>query len=399
VLSWSKHDSGEHRQALEDEDMRFAFNEEQEALRSAARDFLSDHCGPTQTRTVMETEAGFDPDVWRRIGGELGWASIIIPEAYGGVGLGYVELVGLMEEMGFTLLCAPFFSTVCLAANALLLGGTEEQKQEHLPGIAAGETIATLAHTEANGRWDASAIEVVAKREGGDFVLNGTKSFVIDGHTAHLLIVAARREGSGGTEGISLFVVPADTAGIERRFLPTMDQTRKQAEIVLRNVRVPGAAVMGNEGEGWPLLSRTLDRAAVALSAEQVGGAQRCLDMSVQYAKERIQFGKPIGSFQALKHKCADMMLRVESARSASYYAGWAAAVEDAELPVLASLAKSYCSDAYFFCAAESVQIHGGVGFTWEYDVHLHFKRAKSSETLLGDAAYHRELVAQRIGL
>lgn len=379
--------------------MRFAFNEDQEALRAAARDFLTDHCTPTHIRKVMDTDAGYDAEVWRRIGTELGWASIIIPEAYGGAGLTYVELVGLMEEMGFALLCAPFFSSVCLAGNALLLGGTEEQKQEHLPGIASGETIATLALTEAKGRWDASGIELVAKRTGSDFVLNGTKCFVIDGHTAHVLIVAARREGTGGHEGVSLFVVPADTAGIERRFSPTMDQTRKQAEITLRNVRVPASALLGNEGDGWSILSQTLDRAAVALSAEQVGGAQRCLDMSVQYSKERIQFGRPIGSFQAIKHKCADMMLRIESARSASYYAGWAAAENDAELPVLASLAKAYCSDAYFSCAAESVQIHGGVGFTWEYDVHLYFKRAKSSETLLGDAAYHRELVAQRIGL
>ncbi|HEX7407612.1 MAG TPA: acyl-CoA dehydrogenase family protein [Candidatus Binatia bacterium] len=379
--------------------MRFAFNEEQEALRAAARDFLADHCSPAQIRKVMETDAGYDPEVWGRIGAELGWTSIIIPEAYGGAGLTYVELVGLMEEMGAALLCAPFFSTVCLAGNALLLGGTEEQKQEHLPGIAAGETTATLAFTEPKGRWDAAGIELVARRDGSDFILNGTKTFVVDGHTAQLLIVAARRQASRGQDGVSLFVVPANTTGIERRLLPTMDQTRKQAEIVFRNVRVPASALMGNEGEGWGSLNTTLDRAAIALSAEQVGGAQRCLDMSVQYAKERIQFGRPIGSFQAIKHKCADMLLRVESARSASYYAGWAASVDDPELPALASLAKAYCSDAYFHCAAESVQIHGGVGFTWEYDVHLYFKRAKSSEVFLGDATYHRELVAQRIGL
>jgi alkylation response protein AidB-like acyl-CoA dehydrogenase len=379
--------------------MRFAFNEEQEGLRTAARSFLNDHSTPAQVRKIMETEAGYDPEVWRRIGGELGWTSVIIPEAYGGVGLGYVELIALMEEMGSALLCAPFFSTVCLAANALLTGGTGEQKQEHLPGIAAGETIATLACTEAAGRWDASGIALAASRAGGDFVLNGTKTFVVDGHTADLLIVAARRQGSQGQEGISLFVVPAGTPGIERRLLPTMDQTRKQAEIKFTNVRVPAAALMGNEGDGWSILSPTLDRAAIALSAEQVGGAQRCLDLSVQYAKERIQFSRPIGSFQAIKHKCADMLLRVESARSASYYAGWAAAENEPDLPALASLAKAYCSDAYFHCAAESVQIHGGVGFTWEYDVHLYFKRAKSSEILLGDAAYHRELVAQRIGL
>jgi alkylation response protein AidB-like acyl-CoA dehydrogenase len=379
--------------------MNFAFNEDQEALRSSARSFLEDKSTSEIVTKVMESEAGFDPDLWKSLGAELGWTAVSIPEAYGGLGLTYIELVALLELMGESLLCAPFFSTICLAGNALLVAGTEEQKQEHLPGIAAGETIATLAFSEANGRWDARGIEAVAKKDGGDFVLNGTKTFVIDGHTANLLIVAARREGSQDEDGVSLFVVPADTAGIERSLLPTMDQTRKQAEIKLGGVRVPASALMGEEGQGWGKLSKILDLAAIALSAEQVGGAQRCLDMSVQYAKERIQFGRPIGSFQAIKHKCADMMLKVESARSASYYAGWAASVDDAELPVLASLAKAYCSDAYFKCAAESVQIHGGVGFSWEYAVHLYFKRAKSSETFLGDAAYHRELVAQRIGL
>jgi len=379
--------------------MRFAFNEEQEALRAAARAFLRNHSSPARVREAMATERGYDPDVWRRIGAELGWPSVIIPEEYGGAGLSYVELVGLMEEMGVALLCAPFFSTVCLAANVLLLGGTEAQKQEHLPAVAAGETTATLAYTEPNGRWDAAAIATVASRRGGDFVLNGAKTFVPDGHTADLLVVAARREGSEGEEGVSLFVIPAAAAGVERRLLPTMDQTRKQAEIRLTGVRAPAAALIGEEGAGWGILERALDLAAVALSAEQVGGAQRCLDLSVEYAKERVQFGRPIGSFQAIKHKCADMLLRVESARSASYYAGWAASVSDGELPVLAALAKAYCSDAFFQCAAEGIQIHGGVGFTWEYDLHLYFKRAKSSETFLGDAAYHRERVARSVGL
>jgi alkylation response protein AidB-like acyl-CoA dehydrogenase len=379
--------------------MRFAFNEEQEELRKTARSFLADCSSPARVRTAMRTERGYDREVWRRIGAELGWTSIIIPEAHGGAGLTYVELIALIEEMGGALLCAPFFSSICLAGNALMIGGTETQKQQHLPGIAAGETIATLACTEPKGRWNADGIDAVAKRDGSDFILNGIKTFVLDGHVADLLLVAARRAGSRGADGVSLFAVTADAVGIERRLLPTMDQTRKQAEVKLQDVRVPGSALMGAEGDGWRILSQTLDRAAVALSAEQVGGAQRCLDMSVEYAKQRVQFGRPIGSFQAIKHKCADMFLRVESARSASYYAGWAAATNDRELPVLASLAKAYCSDAYFHCAAESVQIHGGVGFTWEYDVHLHFKRAKSSESLLGDAVYHRELVAQRIGL
>jgi alkylation response protein AidB-like acyl-CoA dehydrogenase len=379
--------------------MDFAFTEEQEELRATAREFLAAHSSSEQVRTAMQSELGYDPQVWKQIGAELGWPSVIIPEEFGGLGLGYVELVALLEGMGSALLCAPFFSSVCLAANALLVGGSEEQKKEYLPGIAEGQTRATLAFTEANGRWDASGIEASARREGGDYVLSGKKSFVLDGHCADLLVVAARREGTTGEAGISLFALPAAARGVERRALPTMDQTRRQAEIELRDVRVPGSALMGQEGEGWGALSKTLALAAVALSAEQVGGAQRCLDMSVEYAKQRVQFGRPIGSFQAIKHKCADMLVQVESARSASYYAGCVAAEDGAELPLVASLAKAYCSDAYFDCAANAIQIHGGVGFTWEYDVHLYFKRARSSESFLGDGAYHREQVARGIGL
>ncbi|MCH6560863.1 MAG: acyl-CoA/acyl-ACP dehydrogenase [Myxococcales bacterium] len=379
--------------------MDFAFTEEQEELRATARDFLVAHSSSEQVRTAMQSELGYDPQVWKQIGAELGWPSVIIPEEFGGLGLGYVELIALLELMGSALLCAPFFSSVCLAANALLVGGSEEQKKEYLPGIAEGQTRATLAFTEANGRWDASGIEASARREGGDYVLSGKKSFVLDGHCADLLVVAARREGTTGEAGISLFALPAAARGVERRALPTMDQTRRLAEIELRDVRVPGSALMGQEGEGWGALSKTLALAAIALSAEQVGGAQRCLDMSVEYAKQRVQFGRPIGSFQAIKHKCADMLVQVESARSASYYAGCVAAEDGVELPLLASLAKAYCSDAYFDCAANAIQIHGGVGFTWEYDVHLYFKRAKSSESFLGDGAYHREQVARGIGL
>ncbi len=379
--------------------MRFAWNEEQEELRSQAHGFLQEFSASEAVRKAMESESGYDPELWGQITSELGWSSVVIPEEYGGLGLSYVELIALMEEMGAALLCAPFLSSVCLAGNALLLGGTEEQKREYLPGIAEGATLGTLAYMESNGRPDASGIETEARREGGDYVLRGAKSFVLDGHTAELLLVAARRADSIGEEGISLFAVPAESPGLERRLLPTMDQTRKQAELRLNDVRVPASALMGEEGEGFRTLRDTLDLAAIALAAEQVGGAQRCLDMSVEYAKERVQFGRPIGSFQAIKHKCANMMVEVESARSASYYAGWAAAEGTEDLPVAAALAKAFCSDTYFRCAAESVQIHGGVGFTWEYDVHLFFKRAKSTEILFGSPAYHRERVAQQMGL
>ncbi|MGH8972634.1 MAG: acyl-CoA dehydrogenase family protein [Acidimicrobiia bacterium] len=377
--------------------MNFAFSEEQEELRRSVRRFLEGKSPIPEVRRLMETTEGYDEAVWAQMGKELGLQSLHIPEAYGGQGYSFVELVVVLEEMGRALLCAPFYASVCLAANAILNAGTEEEKQALLPGIAAGDTIATLAFTEPNGRWDASGITMEASPDGpGGSTLSGTKMFVLDGHTAGLVVVAARRAGSEGTDGISFFTVDGGAEGLTRTALPTMDQTRKQAKLEFSGV---AAKLLGEEGAGWAALSKTLDQAAVCLCAEMVGGAQRVLDMSVEYAKVRIQFGRPIGSFQAIKHKCADMLLEVESAKSAAYYAGWAAAEDNDELPVVASLAKAYCSDAYFHAAAENIQIHGGIGFTWEHDAHLYFKRAKSSEILLGDATYHRELLAQRIGI
>jgi alkylation response protein AidB-like acyl-CoA dehydrogenase len=322
---------------------------------------------------------------------QLGLQGLAIPEEYGGSGFTYVELIVVLEEMGRSLLCAPYFATIALAANAVLTSGDDAAKKELLPGIATGDTIATLAFTEDNGRWDEGGITTTATRAGDGWTLDGHKMFVLDGHVANLLVVAARTPA-----GLGLFAVEGDAPGLTRTPLATMDQTRKQARLELAGT--PGRLI-GADGGASAGLSRTLDLAAVALAAEQVGGAQRCLDMSVEYAKERVQFGRPIGSFQAIKHKCADMLLEVESAKSAAYYAGWAAAESSDELPVVASLAKAYCSDAYFHAAAENIQIHGGIGFTWEHDAHLYFKRAKSSELLLGDPTYHRELLAQRIGL
>jgi alkylation response protein AidB-like acyl-CoA dehydrogenase len=379
--------------------MNFSFTEEQEELRASARGFLADHSGSEQIRAAMDSDLGYDPQVWKQIGAELGWAAVHVPEEYGGLGLSYVELVALLEIMGEELLCAPFFSSVCLGANAILCCGSEDQKARLLPGIAEGTTTATLAWTEPGGSWDPSEITATATRDGDDFVLRGTKRHVMDGHSADLVLVAARSEGSSGDDGLSVFAVPGDAAGLERRALPTMDRTRRLAELELNEVRVPASQLLGQEGGAAPGLAKTLDLAAIALAAEQVGGAQRCLDMSVEYAKEREQFGRAIGSFQAIKHKCADMMVAVEAARSAAYYAACVAAEDSEELPVNASLAQATASDAVFRCAADSVQIHGGVGMTWEYDVHLYFKRAKSSETFLGDGDHHRELVAQRIGL
>ncbi|MGA2209104.1 MAG: acyl-CoA dehydrogenase family protein [Acidimicrobiales bacterium] len=371
--------------------MNFGFSEEQEELRKAVRRFLDDKSPSTEVRRLMETTEGYDPAVWSQMANQLGLQALAIPEAYGGAGFGYVELVVVLEEMGRTLLCAPYFSTVALAANALLSSGDEAAKAEYLPGIASGETIATLAFTEESGRWELDGITMEAKPAGDGWVLDGTKSYVLDGHTANLILVAART-----ANGLSLFAVAGDADGLTRTPLSTMDQTRKQAKLTFA---ATPARLVGEDGAAGPVLSKTLDLAAVALAAEQVGGAQRVLDMSVEYAKNRIQFGRPIGSFQAIKHKCADMLLEVESAKSAAYYAGWAAAEDNDELPVTACLAKAYCSEAYFHAAAENIQIHGGIGFTWEHDAHLYFKRAKSSELILGDPSYHRELLAQRIGI
>jgi alkylation response protein AidB-like acyl-CoA dehydrogenase len=376
--------------------VNFAFSEEQDQLRDAVRRFLDSKSPSSEVRRLMDTTEGYDPAVWNQMANELGLQSIHIPEEYGGQGFTFVELAIVLEEMGRVLLCAPYFSSVVLAADAIMNAGTDAQKSELLPGIASGETIATLAFTEPNGRWDASGIEMEASGSGDDVTLSGTKMFVIDGHIANLIVVVARTPGSSGEDGISFFAVDGDAEGLTRTALATMDQTRKQARLDFENV---AARPIGDAGSGWPALSKTLDQAAVGLANEMVGGAQKVLDMSVEYAKVRVQFGRPIGSFQAIKHKCADMLLEVESGKSAAYYAAWAAAEDNDELPVVASLAKAYCSDAYFHAAAENIQIHGGIGFTWEHPAHLYFKRAKSSELLFGDPTYHRELLAQRIGI
>jgi alkylation response protein AidB-like acyl-CoA dehydrogenase len=371
--------------------VNFAFSEEQEELRRSVRRFLEDKSPEAEVRRLMETNEGYDPAVWTQMAQQLGLQGLTIPEEYAGSGFSYVELIVVLEEMGRALLCAPYYATVALAANALLASGDDAAKKEFLPGIASGETIATLAFTEDSGRWDEDGITLEATKSGDGWTLSGHKMFVFDGHTANLIIVAAR---SGGA--VSLFAVDGSASGLTRTALSTMDQTRKQARLEFSNTP---ARLIGAEGHGWPVLSKVLDLAAVALAAEQVGGAQKVLEMSVEYAKVRVQFGRPIGSFQAIKHKCADMLLEVESAKSAAYYAGWAAAEDNDELPVVASLAKAYCSDAYFHAAAENIQIHGGIGFTWEHPAHLYFKRAKSSELMLGDPSYHRELLAQRIGI
>ncbi|HET7524264.1 MAG TPA: acyl-CoA dehydrogenase family protein [Acidimicrobiales bacterium] len=371
--------------------MNFAFSEEQEELRKAVRRFLEDKSPEAEVRRLMDTTDGYDPAVWSQMADQLGLQGLIIPEEFGGSGYSYVELIVVLEEMGRSLLCAPYFSSVALAANLLLVSGDDGAKKDYLPGIASGSTIATVALAEASGRWDEEGVTLEASGSGDSWTLTGEKLYVLDGHTADLVLVAARTSA-----GVSVFAVDKGASGFSATPLSTMDQTRKQAKLTFDSTP---ARLIGTDGQGWAAVSKMLDLAAVALAAEQVGGAQKVLDMAVEYAKVRVQFGRPIGSFQAIKHKCADMLLEVESAKSAAYYAGWAAAEDNDELPVVASLAKSYCSEAYFHATAENIQIHGGIGFTWEHPAHLYFKRAKSSELLFGDPTYHRELLAQRIGI
>lgn len=365
--------------------------EEHEDFRESVRSFVERVSPEDRVRRLMADERGHDPQVWRQMAEQLGLQGLALPERFGGSGASFLELGVVLEEMGRAVMCGPFFSTVVLAAGALLHCGDEQAQDDFLPGIAAGETIATVALTERSGSWWGEEVEARATKEDGIWRLSGVKSFVLDGHVADLLLVFARTGA-----GLSLFAVYGEAAGVTRRALPTVDQTRKQA--VVEFDRTP-ARLIGAEGGARRVLGRVMDLAAAGLAAEQVGGAQRCLEMAVEYAKVRTQFGRQIGSFQAIKHKCADMLMAVETARSAAHYALYAAAEDLEELPVIASLAKAYCSDAYSMVATENVHVHGGIGFTWEHPAHLYFKRAMSSALLFGDPDRHRARYAEGVGL
>ncbi len=375
--------------------MNFALSDEQETLAETVRRFLEETSPPAEVRRLMEDGNGYDRGVWKQLAGELGLPGVHIPEAYGGQGFGYLELAVVLEQMGRALFPSPYFSTVCLAANAILNAGTEEQKRALLPAIAAGETIATLALVEGPGDWDASGVELAYAREGESVTLSGRKRFVTDGQTADLVIVAARRPQTSGPDGIGLFAVRADAPGVSAAPLDAIDPTRKLADLEFSGVP---AEPLGDLDQGAAALAKTLHQAAVALAVECAGGAQACLEAAVEYAKSRVQFARPIGSFQAVKHKCAELLLEVESAKSAAYWASWTAAEDNDELPRAAHLAKAFCCDAYRRAAAESIQIHGGVGFTWEADCHLYYRRAKACETLLGDPVWHRSRLAEQLG-
>ena len=375
--------------------MDFAFTEEQQMIRDTAESLLQDVSSSEAIRTAMATDAGYDAALWQQICQELYFQAITIPESLGGMGLGYVELCAVMEQMGRYLLCAPYFATVCQATTALLEAGDESQQAEYLTKVLEG-AIATLAYTSSN-QTGVDAVEAEFSLQDQAAVINGQYRFVVDGHNAEFVVAAAK----DADNKIGLFVVPMSTAGIDVKWVPTMDQTRKQAELSFNNVKVEKDGILKLDAAAE--LAKILDLATSCLAADQMGGASEVLDITVDYTKERVQFNRPVASFQAIKHRAADMMTKAECAKSAVYYA--ACVAQDAftggeladELAEAASIAKANVSDAYFQNAGDAIQLHGGVGFTWEYDPHLYFKRAKASEHMLGNSTYHRERLAQML--
>ena len=369
-------------------DIQFHFTEEQRQFRDMLRRFMAEASPSSEVRRLMDTELGFDPAVWRRMADELGLAGLMIPERYGGSGFGLVELGLAMEEMGRVLLCAPYLASAVLAANALCRVGSEAQKQRWLPGIACGETLAALAFAEPGDQPGAESVAMNAVDLDGGYSLTGRKDHVVDGCNADLLVVAARTGRQDGLAGLSLFAVSGDAPGVGRRRLKVLDPTRQLAQLEFEGAP---AELLGDPGGAGPALAETLDIGAIALANEMAGGAQRLLEDTLDYTKLRMQFGRAIASFQAIKHRCAELLLQVELLKSAAYHAAQVADANPDELAYEASLAKAAASEAYLQTAIEAIQLHGGIGFTWDQDTQLWYKRAKSSEVLLGDPAWHRE--------
>jgi len=379
--------------------MNFGFTEDQEALREATRKFLDNQCPTTFVRKMMADDTAHATELWKKIA-QLGWLGIIVPEDFGGSGGNFLDLVVILEETGKSLLPGPFFATTLLGSTAVLTGGSAAQKSAILPKVVEGTHILTLALAEKSGRYDAAGVTLAATAKGSDFLLSGEKLFVQDAHVADQLIVAARTaQGNNLEEGITLFLVDARAPGVSIAQLKTVDMTRRQCHVAFQDVAVASAQVLGAVGKGWPIVRRVLDQAMAGLCAEMVGTGQRALDMAVAYAKERVQFGKPIGSFQAVKHKCVDMMVQVENARSLTYYAAWTVDENNAETQQAVPMAKAYCSDMCKTVTSEAIQVHGGIGFTWEHDMHLFYRRGLASEAAFGIAPVHREVVAQGLNL
>jgi alkylation response protein AidB-like acyl-CoA dehydrogenase len=375
--------------------VQFAHSDEQQLIRESARTLLSARAGPARLRAVLESRSGYDLDLWRTVG-ELGWTGLAIPQAYGGAGLGWVELCILQEELGRLLVASPFFATSALAAPLISSSGAEEQRRMLLPRIANGELRIACALNGTDGRPPCDGVTAVLEKRGAGFTLSGVGDFVIHADSAELLLVLARAPLAQGAEGISVALIPAAAAGVTIQPHVTLDLTRPMSRVELSGVTVSREQLLGEPGAAGGAVEEALDLARIALASEALGGAERVLEMTTAYAKERQQFGRPIGSFQAIKHRLADMMIEVEAAKSAAWYAACVADERRAELAEAAAVAKSYCCDAFFDCAANAIQLHGGIGFTWEHEAHLYFKRARATATLLGSPAWQRERLVRR---
>ena len=372
--------------------MDLGLDEQQEMLKNFARDFLEKECPESLVREMEEDEQGYSPDLWKKMA-EQGWMGLIIPEDQGGAAMTICELVVLLEEFGRALVPGPFISTVVLGAVPIMEAGTDEQKAQYLPKIAAGETIMTMALTEPSAKWTADGVTLEAKKDGSDYVLNGTKLFVPDAHVTDYMVVVARTGGEG-EDGITLFIVDSKSDGIKFEQLKTI-AADKQSEVIFDNVKVPAANVLGSEGKGWEIVEKVSRVATVAACAYLVGLSQMDFDTTLNYAKERVQFGRPIGSFQAIQHKLADAVIDVDGSRFITYKAAWSLAEGEDDADLMISMAKAWASDASRRVVAHGQQIHGGIGFTKEYKIQLYFRRQKWMELMWGDADYHREKVAQ----
>jgi alkylation response protein AidB-like acyl-CoA dehydrogenase len=377
--------------------MDLTLNEEQEMIRKGARDFFEIECPKSLVRDMMADTRGYSPELWGKMA-DLGWQGMMLPQGYGGAGATFIDIIMLVEEMGRALAPIPFVPTAILGALAVLNAGTREQKQKFLPKIARGKLILAMPLEEFANDFKAEGVSTYATEEGSYYELNHTWHLVPDAHIADYLVCAARtNDSSSGHEGISLFILDTKSPGII--CIPrTAFDGKKLCEVKLDNVKVPKTNLLGQVHMVWPLLRKLIDYNLVALCAEALGGAQLVMEMSAKYATERIQFGRPIGTNQAIKHKCSNMFINLESARSITYWAAWAIDNQNTEASLAASMAKMWCSDMYRQITADALQIHGGIGFTWDCDIHLYLKRAKMIEYALGDADYHRELIAQELG-
>jgi alkylation response protein AidB-like acyl-CoA dehydrogenase len=374
--------------------MDFDFTQEQVMLRGLTREFLTRESTPRAVRTLMEDPKGFSDATWQQIA-DMGLPGLAIDAGYGGQGLGMIELALVLEEMGRAAFPGPFFATSVLAATAIAASGQENQMARYLPDIASGRTKATLALIEDALAWTPSGVKMRAERRGDQFVLSGTKRFVPFAHVAGLILVVART--GSGDDGTTVFALPGDAAGLSQTPNVEMDHTTRTSTLTLDGVSVPADAVIGQIDRGWEVVGPTLQRAAVGAAAEMLGAARRCMEMSIEYAKVRHQFGQPIGAFQAIKHACAEMLLEVENSHAATYYAAWALDAGSPDAALAVSAAKAYVGDASRKVCGSSIQVHGGIGFTWEYDLHLYVKRAKHLEPLYGDADFHREQALQLV--